>query len=115
MYTPNVGRSLRKDPNNPAKIANIVQSQNTWYPYTKVAKPHAQFIWQDEEWRSIEPGPQIDLTSELVKKRLYGKPVPIPRYLETHGNIIGVNDKGAMTIHKKSYKSSESFVLGDME
>ncbi len=95
------GRVLRKDPNNPNKIANIVQSEETWYPYTKVAKPSGEFVWQDEEWRSIEANERVASISDMVRDEILTLPVELPAYLEygTAGSIR-VNKKGKVTVRK---------------
>ena len=112
------GRSLRKDPKDPNKVANIIQSQNTYYPYLKVAKARRQFIYEDNRWMSIEPGPLIEQISELIRRKLFIKPVQIPRFLETGGSVLGVNAKGAMVVKRRAAQtgpSEESFILGDLE
>ena len=84
------GRVLRKDPNNKDKIANIVQAETTPFPYTKVAKAKREFVFMpeatgilaDTKWRSLEPGPQVEMVSNLVREQILPIPVTLPAYLE---------------------------------
>lgn len=77
------GRVLRKDPNNPGKIAQIVQSGETSWPYPKCVnvKPHKQFIWQDNHWRSLEPSDKVEKVMQKTAELRRSKAVVLPGYL----------------------------------
>lgn len=47
------GRSLRIHENNPH--VNIVQSEDTKYPFTKMASAQMQYVMVDGDWRSVKP------------------------------------------------------------
>lgn len=103
------GRVLRKDPNNPHKVAHVVQSENTYYPYTKTAKAKMQYVFVDNEWRSVEAGPQVEQVSSRVRTTILVKPVEIPKYVTNGGmgNLV-VDKRGNVTIKKSSQKRRES-------
>jgi superfamily II DNA or RNA helicase len=111
------GRTLRKDPNNPGKIANIVQSEETWFPYTKVAKPSGEFVWQDEEWRSIEANERVANVSDMVRNEILTLPVELPAYLEYGAaGSIRVNKKGKVTVRKsRKVVSMVASMLGALD
>jgi hypothetical protein len=58
-----------------------VQSEQTTYPYTRVAKARKQYVWMDEEWRSLAPGAKVDQIIERVQKQVLSKPIQLPAYL----------------------------------
>lgn len=98
----NCGRVLRKDPNNGKKVANIVQSEETWYPYTKVAKASEEFVWQDESWRSISASELMEKMSQIVRERILTLPIMLPSYLDSaRGHLVRVSNKGKVTIAKR--------------
>jgi hypothetical protein len=105
------GRGLRKDPSNPNKVARVIQSENTGYPYARTAKPYMQYVYVDNTWRSIEPGPQVENTSEKIRKELYVRPVQLPRFLENGGGIAGLNKHGSMVIKKRGTKHNNSLFM----
>lgn len=81
------GRVLRKDPKNPAKIAKIIQSNNTPYIFSKTAKPLKECIYTNNKWLDLKPGPQIQTVIRNVQNRLLGKQIILPNYLgETHAS-----------------------------
>jgi hypothetical protein len=77
------GRCLRKDPNNPDKVAQIVQSHRPrTFPYSKIAKAMREYILIENEWYGLEPGPEVDRLIEAVRSRLWVKAVNLPAYLD---------------------------------
>lgn len=62
------GRCLRKHPSKQA--ANIVQSVDTRFPFTKVASARHQYLMQDGEWRIIGNSEMIDIMTSRMLKRL---------------------------------------------
>jgi superfamily II DNA or RNA helicase len=81
------GRVLRKDPGYEGKIAQIIQSEQTPFPYTKVAKPRMQHIY-DNGWLSLEPGQNVNKIMHLVRKKILTKEVILPSYLTNKTNRI---------------------------
>ena len=104
------GRSLRKDPSNPLKIANIVQSNETRWPFPKTARPKKEYVWADDDsgWRGLEPGPQVDLISQAVRDRLLVKPVNLPTFLFLGANKISMNKKGKVKMSKRVTNQKEN-------
>lgn len=74
------GRVLRKFGD---KVAQIVQSAETRWPYPKCVnvKPNRQFIWQDEDWRSIDPSTKVEEVMKKVQDKVLSKPIMLPGYL----------------------------------
>jgi superfamily II DNA or RNA helicase len=94
------GRVLRKNPADPTKVARIVQSDKTPYPYAKTAKPREQYIWDNTEWRSIKGGHQIELISSVVIRNILPKPVMLPKVLEGNGNTIRYTKRQGVMVKK---------------
>lgn len=95
------GRGLRKDPKNPGKVCNIIQSVGTRYPYSKVAKPVAQYIWEEEQWLSIEANDLIEKIAAVVREQILANPVELPEYLALKRGIrsarVTTNREGETT------------------
>jgi len=98
------GRVLRKDPENPDKVAMMVQSSQTRFTYTKVANPRCQFLLQDGEWRCIGEGADVLRLNRLVAENLFDKPVELPLYLQGF-------KKGALKLNKDGELSKQSTEL----
>jgi superfamily II DNA or RNA helicase len=71
------GRVLRT---YPGKIANIIQSKNTHWPFTKTAKPFQQFLW-DNEWINIGSNEMVDLMYDKMTKRIIQIEVNMPQFI----------------------------------
>jgi superfamily II DNA or RNA helicase len=74
------GRALRKDPGYENKIAQIIQSEQTPFPYTKIAKPRMQYIY-DKKWLSLEPRQNVNNIMHLIRKKVLTKQIVLPQYL----------------------------------
>jgi hypothetical protein len=108
------GRVLRKDPKNPAKVANIVQSQQTWYPYTKCAKAQREYLWESAQWRSIEPSELSDKIAQIVQDEILPVPVFLPPYLDFAGKtVIRVGKNGEVNVSKRRRKENVVMMPGD--
>jgi superfamily II DNA or RNA helicase len=116
------GRCLRKDPNDPSKVAQIVQSHKPLaYPYSKVAKASCEYILINNEWYGLEPGPEVDALIEAVRTRLWTKPVNLPAYLEggrgpnfrvSHSKKTNVTK--VITIKQKVRKNAKKSAFSDL-
>ena len=62
------GRVLRKHVSKP--FANIVQSVNSGFPFSRVAKPHAQFVLRDGEWCSVGSNELVRVMSRNMVQRV---------------------------------------------
>jgi superfamily II DNA or RNA helicase len=113
------GRALRKDPNDPSKVANMVQSNQTRWSFTKTAKAKKEYVWAEDDsgWRGLEPGPQVELISKAVRERLLVKPVNLPSYLFNGSNRMGLTKKGKVKTSKrgKSVKANPLEFLERMD
>lgn len=74
------GRVLRKYPGLPVK--QVVQCQETPWPFTRTARPAGQFAWRDG-WRSLTPNSQINLVNGRVLRALAVARVEMPKGLVT--------------------------------
>lgn len=84
------GRCLRKDPDNDQKVAQVVQSEQTTYPYTRVSKARKQYIWAEDgnEWRCLEPGVKVERILEMIQKNVLTKPIVLPSFITNGGRSI---------------------------
>jgi superfamily II DNA or RNA helicase len=104
------GRCLRKDPNNADKVANIVQSMQTHYPYTKTAKARCEFIQQEGVWRQLGESPMIEKIVEMVRNQLWTKQVILPAILEGAGPRFRLDRHGSVrVVARKRQKQGNNF------
>ncbi len=73
------GRAFRRHPAVPVK--RIVQSRLTKWPFTKVAAPNLQWLWQEDEWRSLTANPLINAVSGRVRLAIARTEVRLPELL----------------------------------
>lgn len=106
------GRVLRKDPDNPTKIANIVQSIQTRYPYTKTAKSSAEFVHMEKSWRQLGEGPMVSAIVEKVRQRLWSRAVVLPQYINGAPPRITVNSSGVTVAQPVSHKNNKNDLDG---
>ena len=111
------GRCLRKDPDDPSKVAQVVQSQNTPFPYARVAKARKEFVLAGDEWRSLEPGAHVDRLIDRVRSTVLNRPMEMPGYfsLATERTVsiqVGKNGLVKENKAKKSTDASREFLRG---
>lgn len=78
------GRVLRKDPDDPSKVAQVVQSAETKWPYPRCVniRPRRQFVWiQQGQWRSIEPSEKVKTVIDKVRNNVLNRPIQLPAYM----------------------------------
>jgi superfamily II DNA or RNA helicase len=61
------GRVLRKDPNNSNKVANIIQSTDTLYLYSKLVRPLEQYLFKNDRWLMVSGIPAFDKLSNQIR------------------------------------------------
>jgi superfamily II DNA or RNA helicase len=84
------GRAFRKHPDTP--VVNIVQSNDTKYPFTRHATAFNQFVMEDQKWRSIDPKNLAPIFAAQRRKIAAAK-VDLPQYLKTRMERPGfIND-----------------------
>lgn len=108
------GRVLRKDPNNPEKVANVVQSEETRWSYSKTARAKMEYVWDDEggnDWRSITPGKQVSVVAQNVLEMMRGKEIVLPGIMRARSaNSASISKDGEVKITKRSIpKQMEMF------
>ena len=115
------GRSLRKDPNNKAKIANIIQSSNTYWPYQKCVKIRArkQYLWKDEKWQALEASDRAFRVMRKTRQNIMANPAKLPQYLTDKTqqiSTIRVTAKGKIvTANRSNAKEPDVDFFGDNE
>lgn len=75
------GRAFRKSDLYPIK--QIVQSQNTAWPFLKTALPVQQLVWKDERWLTLTINPHISEISNKAHYMIANSPMDIPSLLRT--------------------------------
>ena len=85
------GRGLRLDPKNPNKIANIIQSEKTRYPFTRVTVSREQYVWRDDAWLSLARNELIEKLAKLTQQLFSAYTAPT---LVAIGQTIKVSQKG---------------------
>ena len=77
------GRVFRRHPGLPVK--QIVQSRLSKWPFTKIATPRQQWLWQEGEWRSLTVNPLINTVSAKVRLAIARNEVRLPEMLPPRG------------------------------
>ena len=85
------GRAFRKHPDTP--VVNVVQNNDTKYPFSKHATPLNQFKWTDNQWLSIDPKNLKPILRRQVEKLIKAK-IELPKFLlnQKKENIFGNED-----------------------
>lgn len=74
------GRVLRQHPEVPVK--QIIQCQRTRWPFVRTAAAATQYVWQQEEWRSLEANPRLDQVAGKTLRALAQIQVTLPKLLQ---------------------------------
>lgn len=103
------GRVLRKDPNNPNKIAKIIQSGNTVWPYPRCTgvKPRKQFLYDNGRWLSVNASDKLKKAMNSVRNRTF-IPTIMPSYFTGERiSSISVDAKGWVKTSKTRQSQSK--------
>ena len=73
------GRVFRKHASLPFK--QIVQSGRTHWPFLRTALPEMQFLWQENEWRSLKVNPLLERMSTNSISAIANAVVEVPKYI----------------------------------
>ncbi len=73
------GRAFRKHPDLPVK--NIVQSKNTRWPFIRTAMPRMQYLWQNDEWESLQVNPKINQINQNARIAIATTEVTMPNFV----------------------------------
>jgi superfamily II DNA or RNA helicase len=71
------GRVFRKHPDLPWK--QIVQCKNTRHPFLKTAAADEQYVWTDDQWRSLSVNRAMNAVSDRTRQMLARSKVELPR------------------------------------
>lgn len=74
------GRVLRRHPE--VQIKNIVQCRKTRWPFPRTATPEVQYVWMNEEWRSLKANPMLNEVNQRVLRALANSNVQLPKMLQ---------------------------------
>lgn len=73
------GRVFRKHADHPVK--QIVQSKDTRHPFIKTALPKHQFVWQCDQWRTLEINENIGEVVNRVRAAVASVQVTLPQFM----------------------------------
>jgi type I site-specific restriction endonuclease len=73
------GRVLRKHVSAPVK--NIVQCQKTRWPFVRTASAELQYVWENNEWRSLSVNPKIQQVAMRTMQAMAKTTVELPAWL----------------------------------
>jgi len=73
------GRAFRK--HNDLPVKNIVQSKNTHWPMIRTAMPRIQYIWQNDQWMSLQVNPLINLINHNARIAIATMEVEMPDFI----------------------------------
>lgn len=77
------GRVFRQHPNIIHK--QIVQCEQTQYPFTRTARPTRQYLWSESGWRTLDVNPSItDVSRRCLAALARVQQRKLPRYLTRH-------------------------------
>lgn len=73
------GRAFRLCETLPVK--NVIQCKRTKWPFLKTALPVNQYIWQENEWRSLKPNPEIQTAQRAVINAIRQISIELPKFI----------------------------------
>ena len=73
------GRVLRPHPDLPRK--RVVQALTTPYPFPRTAGPAAQYLWQENQWRSVAANEELDAICGRMQELLAHVQPELPKYV----------------------------------
>ena len=73
------GRTFRIHPDLPYK--QIVQSKQTIWPFIRTAMPKQQFLWVQDEWRSLTINPKLNEINQNARMAIAHTEVEIPKFI----------------------------------
>ena len=80
------GRVLRKHPDTPIK--NIVQCQKTRWPFVRTAGAELQYVWENDEWRSLQVNPRIQQVALKTMRAIAQSKVELPEWLRKRTGTV---------------------------
>jgi len=72
------GRVLRRYGN---VLKQVVQCRETRHPFQKTATPQQSYLWQCDEWRSLNVNPKLNLCNRNVQRSIAETEVVLPKFL----------------------------------
>ncbi|HTN75040.1 MAG TPA: helicase-related protein, partial [Pirellulaceae bacterium] len=65
-------------------LKQVVQCKNTPHPFLKTALPTEQFVWTDNQWRSLAMNQQLQAITQNVRQVLARTQVDLPALVNSH-------------------------------
>ena len=76
------GRVLR--PCHTVPVKQIVQCKKTPHPMLRTAMAAEQYLWTDNDWRSIRANKRLDEMTDLARRRVAKANVTLPNLVAIH-------------------------------
>jgi len=81
------GRAFRQFPGLDFK--QIVQSKQTKWPFIRTAMPAMQYLWVQDEWRSLEVNPRLNDINQAARMVIAQTAVDLPKFcLDRKGKAV---------------------------
>lgn len=80
------GRALRKFA--PLPVKQIVQCQQSPWPFTRTAEALAQYTWENGDWKSLTLNPLIEQVSQKMLLALATQQVELPEYVKKRQSMF---------------------------
>lgn len=73
------GRVFRQFP--ALQFKQVVQSKNTHWPMIRTAMPDQQFLWQENEWRTLKVNPHLEEINNTARVAIATAEVTMPKWI----------------------------------
>ena len=79
------GRAFRKHPS--CEYKQIVQSRDTRWPFLKTALPKQQYLWQEDDWRSLTVNPHLNRINLNSRLAIATTDVQLPKFINERKTV----------------------------
>ena len=79
------GRAFRKHPS--CEYKQIVQSRDSHWPFLKTALPLQQYLWQEDEWRSLTVNPHLNRINLNARLAIATTDVTLPKFINERKTV----------------------------
>jgi tricorn protease-like protein len=74
------GRVFRLHDDLPVK--QMVQSGDTKWPFVKTAMPLMQYVWQGDDWKSLQVNPRLNQINQNARIAIATTDVELPEFIK---------------------------------
>lgn len=67
-------------------VKQIVQSKKTRWPFMRTALPRMQYLWQENEWRSLTVNPKLNQINRAARRAIAQTEVNLPTWITSRKN-----------------------------